>query len=60
MVDYGLFVLPQKIENVFEREEAYFKQAVAQLNFSTRVINREIVVEKCLSDVDIVSNFISV
>ena len=44
-------------ENVLVRAEAYFKQAVAQLNFSTRAINREIVVQKCLNDVDIVSNF---
>ena len=29
-------------------------------NFSTRVINREIVVQKCLNDVDIVSNFQSI
>ena len=47
-------------ENVFVRAEAYFMQAVAQLNFSTRVINREIVVQKCLNDVDIVSNFQSI
>ena len=47
-------------ENVFVRAEAYFKQAVAQLNFSTRVINRDVVVQKCLTDVNTVSNFQSI